>query len=487
MAYEILGYLADYYGAGVWQFSTDKAFNAADSATWPFRYTTGSGLRTEKYRNTEWDFFAQDDWRVAPRVTMNLGLRYDFDTNLRSNDYIASLLADPQFAGLGNLVTAPRGNDLGHIQPRLGFAWDTKGDGHFVVRGGWGLYAVRNRPWFNIRGQVVSNQFTAEVTDPNLLETYPDQTAVLGGKSLSDYIKTAGGRALYLPGDNLDLPTVNNTTLGFAMTLGPSTTLEVDGIHQKQTNLQSGQDANLPAIGPLKTNPRPYPQFASVTLINGITTSWYDALQTSLKSRLKWATFQVSYTLAKSVSYGQNDNSSQQSDPFHVLGINDNGPDENDRRHALSWSSIFSLPYDVQLSMIVSLRSGVPWDINSGLDLDGDGISGDRPTGLVKNAGGWASDANLAIINAFRTAHGKPTIAMDQLTQSSGDRLVDVRFMKSLRLPRTTGVDLFFEAYNLLNAVNYENPSGNMSSASFAVRTVARDPRQLQWGARITF
>ena len=47
--------------------------------------------------------------------------------------------------------------------------------------------------------------------------------------------------------------------------------------------------------------------------------------------------------------------------------------------------------------------------------------------------------------------------------------------------------DLFFEAYNLLNAVNYENPSGNMSSGSFAIRTVARDARQLQWGARFSF
>ena len=315
MAYEILDYLADYYGQGVWQFSTDRAFNQADPTTWPLSYTTGSGLRTERYRNTELDFFAQDDWKIGPRVTLNLGLRYDFDTNLRSNDFIASLLADPAFAGLENLVTAPRGNDLSHMQPRLGFAWDTRGDGKLVVRGGWGLYVVRNRPWFNVRGQVVSSQFTAEVTDPSLLQFYPDRTAVLGGKTLEDYIQTKGGRALYLPGDNLDLPTVNNLTLGFAVQLNSSTTLEVDGIHQKQTHLQSGVDANLPATGPLKTNPRPYPQFGSVTLIDGLTTSWYDALQTSLKSRLRSATFQVSYTLAKSVSHGKNDNSSQVSDP----------------------------------------------------------------------------------------------------------------------------------------------------------------------------
>jgi glycine cleavage system H protein len=49
----------------------------------------------------------------------------------------------------------------------------------------------------------------AVLTDPTLLSAYPDRTGVLGGKSISDYIKTSGGRALYLPGDNLDLPTAD--------------------------------------------------------------------------------------------------------------------------------------------------------------------------------------------------------------------------------------------------------------------------------------
>ena len=486
-AFEILNYAADYYGAGVWEFSTDLPLNPANPATFPFRYTTGSGPETKEYHNTEWGLFAQDDWKVNQRVTLNLGLRYDFDTNLRSNDFIAQLVADPAFAGLSNLVKSPRGNDYAHLQPRLGFAWDTQGTGRLVVRGGWGLYAVRNRPWFNIRGQVVSSQFTAEVTNPALLQAFPDRTAVLGGKSIGDYIKTAGGRALYLPGDNLDLPTVNNLTLGFAKVLFANTTLEVDAIHQKQSHLQTGHDANLPAIGPLATHPRPYPQFGTVTLIDGTTTSWYDALQTSFKSRHRSATFQVSYTLARSISDGTNDNANTSTDPWHTFGNDDRGLDENDRRHALSWSSIFPLPYGMQVSAIVSLRTGNPWDITAGQDLNGDGVNVDRPAGLAKNTGGWANDPNLALINAFRASRGRAPITMDQLTLGSGDRLVDLRFMKQVKLAASARLDLFFEAYNLFNSANYENPTGNMSSASFAVRTVARDPRQLQWGARFTF
>ncbi len=128
MAMEDLDYLADYYGAGVWQFNTDRAFVQADPTTWPTRFTLGSGPATRNYKNTEWGFFAQDDVRLG-NVTLNLGLRYDFDSNLRSPDMIADLLGNPQFAGLENMVTADRGNDLNNIQPRFGFAWDARGDG----------------------------------------------------------------------------------------------------------------------------------------------------------------------------------------------------------------------------------------------------------------------------------------------------------------------------------------------------------------------
>src|SRR5439155_22377485 len=132
-----------------------------------------------------------------------------------------------------------------------------------------------------------------------------------------------------------------------------------------QSHLQTGHDANLPATGPLSRNLRPYPQFGTVTLIDGTTTSWYDALQTSFKSRYRSATFQVSYTLARSISDGTNDNANSSTDPWHTFGNDDRGFDENDRRHALSWTSTLQLPYGVQVSGIVSVRSGIPWDITA--------------------------------------------------------------------------------------------------------------------------
>ena len=486
MSYEDLGYNADYFGSGVWQFNTDRPFDRNDRTTWPTRFTIGSGPATQYYGNTEWGFFAQDDLRFG-NVTLNLGLRYDFDTNLRSNDLMAELLDNPQFAGLENLVQRDRGNDLDNIQPRVGFAWDTRGDGRTVVRGGYGLYSGRNRPWFNIRGDVVSNQYTAEITDPNLLQFYPDQRATLGGLTLEDYIRTAGGRALYLPGDDLSLPYVHSTTVGLAKLLPGVTSLEIDLIHQVQKDLQTGRDANLPARGPLATNPRPYPQFSSVTLINSLTDSTYDALQAQLRRRFRGTTWQVSYTFSKAISNDTNDNASFNTDPWNTFGNDDRGLDENDRRHALSVSAIAPLPWQIQLATIVSLRSGNPWDITAGVDLDGDGNRQDRPAGLVKNAGGTESQGNLDIINSFRASRRLAPITMDQLTLGSTEKIVDLRATRQFRFGAGRRFDVFLEAYNLLNNVNYENPSGTITSGSFAVYTTARDARQIQWGARIQF
>jgi hypothetical protein len=195
----------------------------------------------------------------------------------------------------------------------------------------------------------------------------------------------------------------------------------------------------------------------------------------------------VSYTLARAISDNTNDNASFNTDPWNTFGNDDRGLDENDRRHALSVSAITPLPWGIQLATIVSLRTGNPWDVTAGVDLDGDGNRQDRPAGLVKNAGGSANDTNLAIINAFRESRRLAPITMDQLTLTSGEKIVDLRATKQFSVGQRRRLGVFLEAYNLLNTVNYDNPSGMITSGSFAVRTSAKDPRQLQWGARFQF
>jgi hypothetical protein len=375
---------------------------------------------------------------------------------------------------------------LNNLEPRIGFAWAVFGNGTTVVRGGFGGYAARNRPWFDIEGQIVSSQFTVQVTNPAQLALYPNVTAVLGGLNLAQYALSKGGRALYLPGSNLNIPYSWNGTLGVQQALwNKNSVLEVDFIRQNQTGLQTGNDYNLPSTGPLSTHPRPYPQFGAVTIINSTTQSWYSAMQAQFHTRFKKVYSQAAYTWSKTISHGNDDNTGIISDPYHLLGNDDRGLDEENLPQALSWTSMINLPYGFQISTIVSLRKGPPWNITAGKDLTGDGdTSTQRPAGLVKFAGGQDSDFNLGIINAYRTSLKLPTVTMAQLTQGDGAEQLDLRLTRGFNIGERFRLDLFMEGYNVFNHANYAAPNGVISSPAFLIRSVALSPRQMQFGLR---
>lgn len=511
LAYEDLHQRGNFYGAGVWTFNTNTPFTPGVSSTYPTAYTVGSGASDKKYENAELGFFLQDDVKFTQRLTANLGLRYDLETNLRDNTYVNHLIANPVYAGVSTFVSANRGNYIKALQPRLGLAYDLRGNGKTVIRTAYGGYAARNRPFFDTQMQAQDDNYTVTINNPALLSTYPSQTAVLGGLTLQQYVAMNGGRSLYLVGDGLNIPYIYELTFGVEQALFRNTVLTVDGIRQIQTGLQTGHDANLPSIGPLSSHPRPLPQFGSVTLFQSVTSSYYSALQIQLKSQYKRASVNLSYAWAKNISDGLDDNSSAVSDPFHVYRNNDRGLDEEDLRSTLSLSPLLDLPFGFQASGILSLTTGPPWNITYGKDFDGDGNTQDRPAGLVKNAGGHSSNTNLNIINTARTSTTATTlpsgfvvpalnssncaatnsclgpVTMAQLIQSTGAKKLDVRLTKSFTFAERYRLELFMEGYDIFNTPNFLAPSGVISSPAFLTRSTANNPRQVQWGVRFNF
>ncbi|WP_187143413.1 TonB-dependent receptor [Terriglobus albidus] len=501
LTYEVLHFDSNYYGQGVWNFNTDAAFDINNSATWPTRLTIGSGFSTKVYKNSEQSYFIQDDVKLSPRLTMNAGLRYDFETDLRSQRYVAHLLNNSAYAGLSNYVSADRGNDWNNVQPRVGFAYDLMGKGTTVLRAAYGGYSVRNRPFFNMQGQTVTDNFTVQISDPNLLKYYPNTTAVLGGLSLQQYVALQGGRLIYLPGDHLNIPYVHELTAGVQHGFGRNSVLVVDFVRQIQTGLQTGHDANLPAIGPLNSaHPRPLKQFSTVTLFDSTTTSWNTALQVQFRTRYRRASVQTSYALGKVVSDGLNDNTAAPSDPFHLMGNADRGLDELDRRQVLTVAPMFYFPWGIQISGVAAVLTTTPFNITYGRDLDGDGNTSDRPAGLTKFAGGHANQHNLDLINAARTlktatsfngvtlpALNLSPVTMSQLAQGSGGSRVDVRGAKEFSFREVFKVNLFAEAYNIFNTPVFNAPTATISSTAFLTRSSAADPRQLQFGVRVTW
>ena len=168
---------------GAFTFLVDTPFNAADSRTWPFTFVQQTpGFYN--YSSNQIAAFVQDDWRVSDRLRLNLGLRYDIDTSLRQNDVYEGLLANPLYKGIENFVSADRGNDTNDLQPRLGATYDIRGNGTLVARAAAGLYVTRNRPWLQQTSMDRTIGFAVRITDPLLLQNYPDITGVLGGRTL---------------------------------------------------------------------------------------------------------------------------------------------------------------------------------------------------------------------------------------------------------------------------------------------------------------
>ena len=197
---------------GVFAFNTDAAFNAANPATWPFSMTIQKpGFY--RYQTYTMGLFAQDDWRVASRVRLNLGVRYDLDTNMRLNDFFEGLIGDPRFPGIERFISNDRGLDHGNMQPRgrrrPGIRAATA---RFVVRGGFGVYVTRNRPWFDATVQDMTIGGAVIIQDPQKLRFFPDVNAVLGGLSLDAYLAQGGVRSLLMLPDDFRLPRAYNTT-----------------------------------------------------------------------------------------------------------------------------------------------------------------------------------------------------------------------------------------------------------------------------------
>jgi hypothetical protein len=470
---------------GSFSFTTDTPFNVNDPRTWPQSFT----MQTPgfyNYKSNQIAGFIQDDWRIHDRVRLNLGLRYDFDTNLRNNAFYDMLLDNPMYAGLDYFVSRDRGNDVDNIQPRLGLTWDTRGNGKLVTRAGFGRYVTRNRPWFDQTAMDKALGSAVRITDPIALSRFPSIEGVLNGKSLEDYVAQGGVRSLYLIDNDYELPFSYNTTAGFGLQLNNVTSLDVDYVHGDSGDQLGSTDRNLPASGAITpANPRPRPQFSQVGVLVNNGKAWYDAVEMQLRTRVRGTdSLQISYTYSKSIIDGVTF--------YSTFSGTDRTPNNyaynpTDTPHNLSVAASTSLPFKFQLSGVFRAISGGPLPVSAGVDLDGDlNTSNDRPPLLTQTVGRGEVSSQLSQINGFRASRGLGAVDAALLKIDPVVDL-DVRLTKVIPLSASRRLEVFLEAYNLTNHTTKYGGTGNMSSSSFLIRTSALDARQTQWGARFVF
>jgi hypothetical protein len=406
---------------------------------------------------------------------------------MRLNEFYTSLLSTPFYAPLARFRgKADAGTYTDTLQPRVGFTYDASRNGSLVVRGGFGRYVTRNRPWFENRTMNQTTSSSVFITDPNALRNFPDIKAVLGGKSLSEFAATTSANIGTLLTDDFRLPTSYNSTVGFGWQLNPVTSIDVDYVNTQGRDQIGIVDLNLPASGAISaSNPRPVPQFAQVAALLNYVSSWYNALQVQLRTRVRGAnSLQVSYTLSKQTIDGV--------DFFSTFRGTQRAPQEKgdhilDTPHNLSVSASTTLPFDIQLSGIAKALSGTPFKVQAGPDLDGDGqAQGDRPRGLPPTVGRGDVNGQLATINAFRQSINLQPVDASRLELFNYFTL-DMRATKGFALRDRHRAEVFLESFNVTNHVNLSGYNGNMNTNSFLIPSSARPARQIQWGLRYSF
>ncbi len=431
-------------GDGTFTFTTDRPFDENDLTTYPTQFTQSIADPNVDLDDDILAFFVQDTWRVRTDLTISMGVRYD-----RENAF-------------SRITGVP--DDTNNIAPRFGVIWDPFKDGRTAVRGGYGLYI--DQVFLNPPLNVVLAQRANDVTIVN--PGYPDPFTRGSIQTATPSISVAS--------TNIRTPESKSVSLGVKRELAAGMALSADGVYSRGYNQFNNRDLNPrdPATGT-----RPDPDYLRITQYETEGEAWYQALLMSLERRAgRGPGFGVSYTLAKTI---------RNVEGFLFLAQDQLNPDaekslaSNNRTHQLVGRLNWMLPAGFQLAGIVQYRSGSPWNVTTGRDNNLDTEQNDRPD-LVNPNGDpydratYNGDFTNRVGNLGRNANTGPSFVT-----------VDARLSKVFSMQRTR-MELFVEAFNATNKVNYASPNGNLRSSLFGTSTsIQGNMRQVELGFRVDF
>jgi hypothetical protein len=349
---------------GVFVFTTDAPFNANDQSTFPFLWQGGSGDPNIALRNNIVALYVQDQWRAASNLTLNIGLRWDYEDNVYTK------------------------HDWQNLGPRIHFAWDPTKDGKTSVRGGFGIYY----------DQVLLNApLLATIFEPG---RFNFQTILNPG--YPDPLSNSNGVPIPLP-PNISILDRDNTTpyknvgsLGVQRELTSDMAFSLDFVYAVSYHLLLLRDANAPIQG---VYPDPTVGVAYEPQTRG--RGKYEAMQLGFIKRFGDSLgAQVAYTLA---STKDNTDGSQYTPSDNHNIESDYGPSSNDIRHTLNLAVDWRGPWGIVLGTSGSLLSSPPYNIITGTDDNGDTYVSDRPAGEERNSGRGATlwTVNLRLAKAI--------------------------------------------------------------------------------------
>jgi hypothetical protein len=430
----------------------------------------------------------QDDWRLTPRMTLNLGVRYDVDVNFYHQSHSQNNATRLVLEQIGSPFAAAPKTPYASVSPRFGVAYDLSGDGRRVLRGGGGVYWDQ----LNINGGNISDIYSQNKRPLNVLATRTNTAIGVGQLSTFRFgvdpnppvPSESNSLPLGATGQWLD-PDISNPYnlqghIGYAHQFGSSTSLNVD-----YTHVEGHNEFRTININPLVNRARVLAPdfqraFGNPTYLNAINIyksmneSQYDALTFKVMRRMPRVTLQAHYTLAGAFAYGGSiaarGGVGVPVDNFDPFNESEWGPTGNDERHRAVAMGVFETVWGVQVSPIFQIASARPYNLTAGSDRNADGQNNDR----------WVDPATGQAVS-LNTARGDKTVVFD------------ARVTKFVELGGARRLGLFAEFFNLLDTVNLGSSfNGNGSSATFRQPSGGfvpgiGYPRQAQLGLRFLF
>ena len=446
-------------------------------------FNQGLGVLGLTMKTTDLNFFLQDDWRVSPRLTLNLGVRYEYQRN-------------PAPINVNSVIplTGVRVNDRNNIGPRIGFAYDVNGDGKTSIRGGWGIYYGRviNSTVYNalVNTGVGIDRAQRQVTLAATAAAAPVYPNLLTGGAL-----VAPDVQYFSP--KFQLPQIHQWDFIFEREIARNTVVSASYLGSFGNSLPNFVDTNLNpptasgtfiAVGgpfdgqqwriPLFLGARPITTFGRITEIRSDVFSKYHALVLQANRRLtNGLQFQTSYTLSRSYDNGQSSQTFTTNNlPFNAFDqAGENGLSAFDRRQKFVTSLIYNTNFkggsrasrmilnDWTFAPILNAFSGArftPTVSGNVSPPNNFGIVGATPAGGVNGSLGSSRFALLP-----RNSFKQPNIWY-----------LDMRVSRRFSLTEQVKLELLAEGFNLFNRTQVTTVSAGIYSIDTTGTVVAPRP-----------
>jgi hypothetical protein len=447
------------------------------------------------------DGYLQDDWHLAQRLTINAGIRYEYnappyDTDNRMQFFNVNTL---QLLPVGTNGVPRSGlqSDFNNVAPRLGLSWDIRGNGKLLLRGGYGIFydsgtliensaLYFNPPYFTLQlfvpsaqpltlaapfssGKGIAPRPSINTIDPNFRTGYAQE----GSISLERVFGTMTSSVRYVTSDGSDFVRKRN-------------------INQP-----------VPGPGPLDSR-RPIATFGDILVVESKASSTYHALQVDIQRRpVRGWSFRAAYTLSNSMddtsaflATDGDDNTPQDSRNLAAEW----GPSDFDVRQRLVLTGSYEVPADAprrwmrqwQFRGVFTAQSGRPFTPRVSFDNSNTGNVGggtfayDRPNVITTPATDGSYVTYDGKIFAIAPQYTFGNAGRDSLT-GPGYVTLDGMIARRISLAGHRSLQLRLEAFNLFNRSNYQLPDSFVDHVTFGQSLAAYPPRQLQLAARFAF